>query len=268
MAVKDMLSIKEFSELTGVKQTTLRYYDDMGLFSPAVRTESGYRYYSPIQIITLNMIRVMQDLQVPMKEITAAERDRTPESVLKLLIEQESILDAKLRQINRSYNVIRTFKNLIFFGMEADVDEIGVRYFEAMPGIFGPVNDFGESEYFYDAFVEFCGNSKSLRVDLNYPIAGYFDTVAEFFKQPGRPKRFFSVDPSGMEEQPAGEYLYGYTRGYYGDLGDLPERMTAYAAEHGIPLGGPVFHLYLHDEVSVKDHDNYLSRVIVAVDSE
>jgi hypothetical protein len=145
------------------------------------------------------------------------------------------------------------------------VDEIGVRYFETMPGIFGPVNDFGESEYFYDAFSEFCGTAKSLRVDLNYPIAGCFDTAAEFFNAPGRPKRFFSVDPTGMEEQPAGEYLYGYARGYYGDLGDLPQRMTAYAEEHGIDLGGPVFHLYLHDEVSVKDHENYLSRVIVAV---
>ena len=39
------MTIKEFSNITGIKSQTLRYYDQIGLFSPEHRGENGYRYY-------------------------------------------------------------------------------------------------------------------------------------------------------------------------------------------------------------------------------
>ena len=36
----------EFAKLTGVTKHTLFYYDKIGLFSPEIKKENGYRLYS------------------------------------------------------------------------------------------------------------------------------------------------------------------------------------------------------------------------------
>ena len=52
-----MKKIGEFSELVGISSKTLRYYDELGLFSPeTVDSETGYRYYQESQIPRLNKI--------------------------------------------------------------------------------------------------------------------------------------------------------------------------------------------------------------------
>ncbi len=38
-------SVKQLAELAGVSVRTLHLYDQMGLLTPAERTEAGYRLY-------------------------------------------------------------------------------------------------------------------------------------------------------------------------------------------------------------------------------
>jgi effector-binding domain-containing protein len=64
---------------------------------------------------------------------------------------------------------------------------------------------------------------------------------------------------------PRGKYLIGYKKGYYGENGDLPQRMVAYAEEHELVIKGPVCTVYLLDEVSMIDPDQYVARISVAV---
>ena len=38
--------IDEVSKITDLTKRSIRYYEDMGLFTPTARTDSGYRMYS------------------------------------------------------------------------------------------------------------------------------------------------------------------------------------------------------------------------------
>jgi effector-binding domain-containing protein len=87
----------------------------------------------------------------------------------------------------------------------------------------------------------------------------------EFLHQPSKPTRFFSIDPKGRQKKPAGLYLVGYTRGYYGQTGDLPQRMADYAMTNGLAFSGPVYNIYLSAEISEDDPDNYLLQVSASV---
>ena len=40
----------EFARITGVTKHTLFHYDDIGLFSPEIKQDNGYRYYSVGQL--------------------------------------------------------------------------------------------------------------------------------------------------------------------------------------------------------------------------
>jgi DNA-binding transcriptional MerR regulator len=270
MAIKSLISIREFSEFADIKQTTLRYYDDLGIFSPLMRTESGFRYYSPTQIIRLNVIRTMQELNVSMKDIAAFEQNRTPELTLKLCIDSMKHLDAQIRKINHLRDIMSSFQAMLFEGMYAQ-DEIAISDFEAIPGILGPPIEYNEGDGFSEVFLDFCLNSKAHGMEIFYPVSGYYDTAADFFKAPDKPSRFFLMDPNGRDEIPAGKYLYSHRRGDYTEFHDLLERMLEYSEAIDDPKNkidmnkGPVFHMYLQDEASTKNPDDYLSRVSIFI---
>ena len=86
-----------------------------------------------------------------------------------------------------------------------------------------------------------------------------------FLEAPNRPQHFFSLDPAGTNTRKKGEYMIGYTRGYYGEFGDLPERMTAYAKENNLKTTGRVYVFYPLDEICTQDPDQYLAQIMVAV---
>lgn len=266
MIGENLLSIKEFSEYTGVKESTLRYYDKIGLFSPHYRSESDYRYYSPQQIITVNLIKVLSNLGIPLKTICELEINRSPEKMLKMFYQQENILDSQLRRLHDAYSVIHTIRNSIQLGLMTDENEISVQLLEEMPLVLGEPNHFSDSDYFYDAFLEFCKKAQCMRINLDRPVGGYFDSMETFCKHSGEPDRFFSVDPTGLTKRAMGYYLVCYVRGYYGDLKDSAERLLNYAKENQITFKGPVYDICLHDELCVKDPNQYLHQLACQID--
>jgi len=264
-SAKSLLSIKEFSEMSGLEQSTLRYWDDIGLFKPARRNmDNGYRYYSAEQIILVNFIKVLSSLNVPLKVIAQVSENRSPEAILKLMEQQETMLDRQLNRLHASYSTIHTLRDVIKQGIDVpDVGRISVQPLVSMSIALGPYNEAWEGLNFYQGFIRYCQYAKENRVNLNNPIGGYYDSLEHFLSAPSVPSRFFSVDPRGNDERAAGNYLVGYARGYYGQLGDAAQRLDEFAAEEDLDVSGPVYVLYLLDEISMKDTSDYLAQVCV-----
>ncbi len=65
-----MFKIGDFSKLSRVPVSALRYYADIGLLQPAhVDTFSGYRYYTIEQLPRLNRILALRDLGLSLEQI-------------------------------------------------------------------------------------------------------------------------------------------------------------------------------------------------------
>ena len=265
--MKKFLTIKEFSTMSGIESSTLRYWDEIGLFSPAKRDEhNNYRYYAPDQLIAVNFFTVLSNLNVPIKTISASENERSPESIMEVIDNQENILDIKMRELRDAYSVIHTRRELIKQGLKTDVSKISVVNLPERFIITGPKTRFKEGEKFYEPFVDFCDHAKELRINLSYPIGGSHENFDNFLKAPGEPDNFFSLDPMGNTKVPAGEYLVGYNNGYYGEFGDLPKRLLDYIKENNLTLKGPLYSVYLYDEVCIEDPSKYVVCVSIAVD--
>jgi DNA-binding transcriptional MerR regulator len=260
-----MLSIKDFSNFTGISESTLRYYDKIGLLSPSRRGENRYRYYLPFQIVTVNFIKVLIKLGVPLSVIKKMNRRRTPQDILALLAQQENKLDMRLQELQTAYSIIHTYRDNIQAGIFAHESDIRVRELDAAHIILGELTDFSGSRAFYAPFMEFCSTAHERNIDLNYPIGGYYADVDAFLDAPSQPTRFFSLDPRGKSRRSAGQYLVAYNRGYYGEFGDLPQRMVSYVQANALVFRGPLFIIYLLDEISIADHSQYLSQIMVGV---
>lgn len=264
--MKEYLLIKEFAALSGVEQSTLLYWDEIGLFCPAERNpENNYRYYKPAQLIPLNFVTTLSELEVPLKTINELEKDRSPERFIALLDSQEKIINAEMRQLRIRYSIIHAHRELVSFGMRAEETQIGVYHRDERIIGLGPRNEYKEGETFVDALAPLVREARDLHINLSFPIGGYFDSLESFVKAPQQPDHFFTIDPIGTRTIAAGDYLVGSARGDYGEFGDLPQRMAAYAEENNIAVSGPLYAIYLQDEMCIQDHNQYLVQCCVAV---
>jgi len=264
---KALLTIKEFSEICDLEPSTLRYWDEIGLFQPACRNEdNNYRFYSPEQIVMVNYIKVLSNLNVPLKTIVDMNEKRSPEAILGLLKRQEAILNSKLNLLHESFSTIYTLREVIRQGIEVtDAKHVSVQTLEAMPIMLGPRNEAREELDFFQAFARYCQFARENRINLNYPIGGYYESLEQCLISPAIPSRFFSVDPRGVDRRVDGKYLVGYAQGYYGQLGDVGQRMEKFAAQHDLHMHGPVYAISMHNEISVKDTSQYLAQICAAI---
>jgi len=252
--------------MSGIEQSTLRYWDRVGLFRPAYRDKnSNYRYYSKEQIVLVNFIKVFSNLKVPLKVIRSVNENRSPERVLRMLDQRETMLDTELNRLHEAYSTIHILRDAIERGLNVPgASHISLQTLDTMFIMPGPSNEGWEGDNFYQAFMRYCKYAKENRINLNNPIGGYFESMEDFLERPSVPTRFFTVDLHGYDKRAAGEYIVGYARGYYGHMGGMPRRLNEFAAQHGLACG-PVYVLYLLNEISVKEPSEYLAQVCVAL---
>lgn len=98
---KERFTTGEFAALCGVTRHTLFHYDEIGIFSPAIRGENGYRYYAPAQIEVFQVIAVLKELGMPLSQIKSYLDRRSPEALLALLEREGAALTEKLARLRR-----------------------------------------------------------------------------------------------------------------------------------------------------------------------
>ena len=67
--MSDAFSIGDLSRATGVKATTIRFYETEGLLPPPGRTEGGHRVYARAHLDRLGFIRHARELGFAMEDI-------------------------------------------------------------------------------------------------------------------------------------------------------------------------------------------------------
>jgi len=102
-----MYGIGRVARLAQVSVRTLRHYDDLGLLKPShVDPLTGYRHYTPEQVLRLHRILVLRDLGVPLAQIGGLlDDDVTVEQLRGILrlrqAEARARLAAQTQQLRR-----------------------------------------------------------------------------------------------------------------------------------------------------------------------
>ncbi|MCD8040954.1 MAG: MerR family transcriptional regulator [Clostridia bacterium] len=68
--MKKFFTISEFADLRDININSLRYYERIGILTPAYTDpQTKYRYYSDEQLIQLDIIKLAVDLEIPLKTL-------------------------------------------------------------------------------------------------------------------------------------------------------------------------------------------------------
>ena len=106
-----MMTVKQVSDLTGVSIRTLRYYDHIGLLSPADHTEGRYRLYDDAALEKLQQIMLFRELEFPLKEIIRIMESRSYDR--KAALEQQiELLELKKQRLEELIGFARGIKVL------------------------------------------------------------------------------------------------------------------------------------------------------------
>ncbi|MDS3861720.1 heavy metal-responsive transcriptional regulator [Thermosynechococcaceae cyanobacterium BACA0444] len=108
MATRSALKIGDVAKQSGVSVPTLRYYETLGLITPAERGDNGYRYYALTVISQVLFIKKAQALGLALDEIRqildVRDRGELPCEMV------QSLLAQKIQQLNTQISQMQTFK--------------------------------------------------------------------------------------------------------------------------------------------------------------
>jgi bifunctional DNase/RNase/DNA-binding transcriptional MerR regulator len=127
----ERLPIGEFSRRSSLTIHQLRHYHEVGLLEPShVDSESGYRYYSPVQIQTAELIAILRSLDMPLAEIRQLLRNPSRSHVTTVLDRHRLRLEARFADASvRLQALARLLKEgrlTMQLEMPREVVEVGV----------------------------------------------------------------------------------------------------------------------------------------------
>ncbi|MDQ6423446.1 MerR family transcriptional regulator [Paenibacillus sp. LHD-117] len=106
--MKGHWKVGDLAKLTGLTVRTLRFYDQIGLFSPSAQTDSGHRLYNESDVSRLYQIVSLKELGLSLEEIKSAMTDRgiDPLEVVSLQI------DRAKEQIKRQQKLLEQLRHV------------------------------------------------------------------------------------------------------------------------------------------------------------
>ena len=105
---KKYYSIGEAAKLVHTTAETLRHYDRIGLVKPGKKDEwTKYRYYTEQDIVRLNTVRLLQLMDLPLKEIKKVLEYDDLEKIADFLSRAEKRADEKIAALQYSKSKIR-----------------------------------------------------------------------------------------------------------------------------------------------------------------
>ncbi|MFG6150359.1 MULTISPECIES: MerR family transcriptional regulator [Halobacillus] len=111
--------IGELAKLTGLTIRTLRYYDQIGLYSPSEYSDAGYRLYNKSDIFRLQQILALKDLGLTLNDIKSilSEEDYNPAEIVSLQVkrlkEKIRIQQKLLKELQNVSNLMKMEENLL-----------------------------------------------------------------------------------------------------------------------------------------------------------
>ena len=123
---KFLYTTGQFAKLNGINKRTLHYYDEIGLFSPEIKTDNGYRYYTCFQTVQLELIMTLRKIGLSIEEIIHYQQSPSGSSFAELIAEKKEFIDRSIQELLNIKTFLEEKSNKLALSLTAKEDEITV----------------------------------------------------------------------------------------------------------------------------------------------
>ena len=273
----DYLSIGEFAKISGISRKNLIYYDTIGVFSPEITLNNGYRFYYYRQLYTINMICTLRDIGVSLKVIKEYTENRSPAKLFELFESQLQSVDAEIKRLVQTREMMMMHLENSQIASNVKTDIIEIQYFDAEPVFIGKnlpmiegqritfskmLTRFYQYAYLQGYHVSF---PWGIRLDLeDYIEDTDFNTYQNDFDIENAISFYYRV-PTSDTYKPAGKYITLYTYGSR-NRDTIYQQIIAYTKKHNYKIRREIWEDYLINEISTNKPEDYLIRLTIPIE--
>ncbi|MCY8491166.1 MerR family transcriptional regulator [Bacillus atrophaeus] len=266
--IKKYFTTGEFAKLCHVKKQTLFHYDEIGLFSPEIKKENGYRYYSYNQFELFQVIGLFKEVGVPLKRIKQLLKGKTPEDIVALLKEKSFEIENKIKKFKHLQTIIQTKVKLTEQALETDFSSVSFQYLDEEKFMISR-NTLNLPERKYIAAIsELIRYVQLHELDEGYPVGGIFAREQILKKDFYNYSHFYIKVQEGIEKinyhvRPKGLYAVGYQKG--DEAEDAYRRIIQFIEKNRMRMGEYAYEEYMLDEVVVDGLENQITKILLQV---
>ncbi len=268
--MKDYYQITEVAKLYGLCTDTLRYYEEQGLLHPH-RSESGYRLYSIDDICSLNVIRALRALDMPVEHMRHYFESQTVETTLHMLDEQDEIIQKRIAELRSAHRSVEARRQRLSRYAAQKAGELQILQLPERPCLLLQENLILDQQIDF-ALKKLAHRHEDLLRSLGTHCMGAVLDESERLR--GEYTHFRSVFYLGCHKRnaddriSAGMYASTFYKGEYHQLKDVCTALFAQLEARGFSQAGPVMELYHIDAHDTADPSEYLTEVQVRIQRE
>lgn len=262
---KFLYTTGQFAKLNGINKRTLHYYDEIGLFSPEIKTDNGYRYYTCFQTVQLELIMTLRKIGLSIEEIIHYQQSPSGSSFAELIAEKKEFIDRSIQELLNIKTFLEEKSNKLALSLTAKEDEITV---VSLPEQRILLSDPITGAYDDDDFI--VASDFSLRLKS---IFGLYDNFGSRISTEQISNRqyhkydcFFAYGRADIEIydilRPAGTYLRTYCIGNWDRLHTVYDKICNFAAENELELYGYAYEEGLN-EMSLRNCQDYITMITI-----
>jgi len=264
------LTTGEFAKLCKVNKQTLFYYDQIGLLSPEMKNEKGYRYYSIHQIELFFVIDLLKELGMSLNDIQQYMQNKSPESFLSLMYQQKEEIVKKRLEIDRKEKMIKAKIALMEEASDLDFQQITLEPLpEATLYLSRNIENITDEE-FVEVISDFINELNVSQLDSGYPIGGItkreqvvkgeFSNYSYLYIEQPNPKVGYPYFQAVK-----GDFLIGYHVGDENTITDTYGRLFTEMERLNLALADYVFEEYIYDTVVMNHKEQYVTKIMIQV---
>lgn len=264
--MKNLFSVSEMSKIVDIPANTLKYYDRIDLFKPAVVNEKSlYRYYTKEQIYTLVLIKDLRALNMSIQEIRDYLDNRNFNKSLDILQMKLDDIDKRSTDLTRIRTNLKAKIDLLKHNnsIRYEIDELTIKRLPERVALSYGVCIKNDGEKYFA--------SRQLEKAITDTLPGIICCTHGAFisKEELKQRRLletavafvfitdqdYDTYADAFVQIPAGRYLCSYYEGKMWDRMACLERMLDYIDEQGWQITGDALQInYIDDNLT--DHTN------------
>lgn len=268
---KKYFNTGEFAKLCNVKKQTLFHYDDIGIFSPEIKDENGYRYYSVQQFEVFNVILILKEINMPLKEIKYYLDNKTPKALMELFENKIIQVNKEIENLKRIRKFMKTKIEITKKACFTDYSKITLELLtEDHLVLSRSIENLSYKDYLkaVSEHMNYCnshqltsGYSISLMINRDNIFKGVSDNYSYIYT-----KLEVNSKIKSTFTKPKGLYAVAYHQGSYTTIDKTYKKIIEYLNEANLKIGKYAYEEYVLDEITMKGFENYVTQILVEIE--
>ena len=274
MNKSSLFTTGEFAKVCNTTKDTLFHYDEVGVLTPEVTHENGYRYYTLKQIYLFNLIRTLKDCGASLQEIKHFMSIDSPSEIKDFIGERKLALKEQIATLNQALGFLeQTDRSTDYLSEDKS-------YYYETPRIVEReekylistaaakdirLNSHQTAEILRDHF-SYCDSTLKIN---KFPV-GRIIKKNTLFSGELFHSYVFSITPVKYDDEramvkPAGRYVHLFHHGNYDTIGYSYQKILDFISKNHLSIIGDAYELEANNFMMEKDRQNQIIGIMILV---